>query len=364
MSMLEQAKQQSVAYGKVGIYGDAGSGKTFTASCLAIGLHKFAKCDKPIAFFDTEPGATFVRPLFKAAGIEFMVYDRSRALKDLMKFMDEVEQHCSVLIIDSITHIWRDAQDSYLAKVNEDRKKSRKFPLTSLEFHHWKPIKAVWSTFTDRFLSSKVHVIVCGRAGSLYEYQLNETTGKKELITTGTRMATEKELGYEPPLLIEMIKSRENGGIVNKALVEKDRSNFLNGEEIAFEPHTGVKLDKIYNVFEKFKPHFESLSLGEEHFGSMNVRDSKDLYTETGEDNWSFELRQRTIWCEEIQALLLKYYPSQTAEHKKAKSEMVERFFGTGSWTKVESLNSETLKKSFLEMKAFFEAPKTVEGEI
>lgn len=52
-----------------------------------------------------------------------------------------------------------------------------------------------------------------------------------ELITSGTKMATEKEMGYEPSLLIEMVKHRENGRIINRALVEKDRTDRLNGKK-------------------------------------------------------------------------------------------------------------------------------------
>ena len=340
--MLEEATNK-MAYSKIGLYGEAGSGKTYTAAIVAIGLHKYAKLKKPIGMFDTEPAASFIIPLFKKAGIKFLVYDKSRALSDLMRFMDEAEQECSIVIIDSITHVWRDAQDSYLKKQNEIRAKRKKAPLYQLEFHHWKPIKAAWAAFTDRFLSSKVHCIVCGRAGSIYEYQKNEDTGKMELITTGTKMATEKELGYEPSLLIEMVKHRENGRIINRALVEKDRAHLLNGAEIDSP------------TFDSFKSHFEFLNLGGDHFDSMDSRNSTDLYSEEGDDNWSYEKRQREIWCEEIQGLLLKYYPSTGKDDKQAKSDIIENIFNTRSWTKIESMPSSSIKEGFEKMKCTLE---------
>lgn len=347
MKMLKKAENK-MSYAKVGIYGGAGSGKTFTAAKVAIGLYEFAGATKPVGMFDTEPAASYIIPLFEAAGIEFMVYDESRALKDLMAFMDEAEQECSVVIIDSITHVWRDAQESYLAKINTGRTRQNKKPLLSLEFQHWRPIKAAWAEFTDRFLSSKVHAIVCGRAGSIYEFQdKDDGSGKKELITTGTRMATEKELGYEPSLLIEMIGDRDDGKIVNTAVIQKDRADKLNGKEIP------------YPDFEKLKPHFEALNIGGEHHGSMQSRDSQDLYTEGGDDNWSAEQRQRAIWSEEILGLLQTKFPSQSAEHKKQRQDLLFEFFGTRSWTKVESTNSEKLHAGFIALKAFLEdAPK------
>lgn len=344
MNMLKKA-QNRMAYGKVGIYGEAGSGKTYTAALIAIGLHQFAKLDKPVGMFDTEPAASYIIPLFEKAGIDFLVYDESRALKDLMAFMNEAEKECSVVIIDSITHVWRDAQDSYLKRINETRKKNRKPPIYQLEFHHWKPIKAAWAEFTDRFLSSKVHCIVCGRAGSIYEYQKNDETGKMELITTGTKMATEKELGYEPSLLVEMVKHREHGKIINRALVEKDRAALLNGNEID------------YPSFESFKPHFAFLNIGGEHFDSMDGRDSRDMYTEEGDDNWSHERRQREIWCEEIKALFVQYELDGTGKDaKQERNRLLNLIFDTGSWTKVENMNSEKIKDGFMRLKDDLEA--------
>lgn len=343
MSMLKKATNKQ-AFAKIGLYGDAGSGKTLTAAKIAIGLHQYGKLEKPVGMFDTEPAASYIIPLFEKAGIEFLVYDESRALKDLMSFVDEAEKECSIIIVDSITHIWRDAQDSYLARVNETRRRKNQKPIYSLEFHHWKPIKAAWQAFTDRFLSSRVHFIVCGRAGSIYEYQKNEQSGKMELITTGTKMATEKELGYEPSLLIEMMKHRQDGRIINRALIEKDRTDKINGVEID------------YPDFNSFLPHFEFLNLGGEHVGPMNTRDSKDMYEEGAEDDgFAFEKRQREIWCEEIKGLLVQHGLDGTSQGaKKGRTDLLEEVFNTKSWTAVESMRSEKIKAGYEVMKRHF----------
>lgn len=349
MTMLKKASNR-VAFAKVGIYGEAGSGKTLTAAKIAVGLHKAAGLTKPVAMFDTEPAASYIIPRFEEAGIEFLVYDESRALKDLMAFTDEAEKECSIIIADSITHVWRDAQDSYLKKQNELRAQRNQRPIYQLEFHHWKPIKAAWAAFTDKFLSSKIHYIVCGRAGSIYEYQKNEDSGKMELITTGTKMATEKELGYEPSLLIEMVKHREKGRIINRALVEKDRADTMNGKEID------------YPDYNSFKAHFDFLNIGGEHFGPMNERDSSDMYQDAAEgDGWSQEKRQREIWCEEIKGLLVKHDLDGTAaEVKKKRFALLEQVFGTSSWTAVESRKSTEIRSGYDTLKGLFE---TVEGE-
>lgn len=358
MGMLKKAENR-MAYGKVGLYGDAGSGKTVTAALLAIGIHRYAKLTKPVAMFDTEPGASFIKPLFDAAGIQFLVYDESRALKDLLAFMDEAEQDCSIAIMDSITHTWRDVQVSFLRKINAGRKERSQKPIAKLEFHHWGPIKEEWGRYTNRFLHSKLHCIVCGRAGSIYEYQENDQ-GKKELITTGTKMATEKEMGYEPSLLIEMMKRHDVGRIVNVAMVEKDRSMNYNGLEIPLPDKTlkawRSKPEEMPYPFTRLVKHFETLNIGGEHFGSMQERDSTELFDHDGNDGWTAEQRQRAIWSEEVQGLLLKHLPGQTANEKKQKADLIEQFFNTRSWTKVESTQSDKLRVGYEALKAFMEA--------
>lgn len=349
--MLKPAKNR-MAYAKVGLYGTAGSGKTRTASEIAIGLHKAIKSTKPIAAFDTEPAFSFVLPLFEKSDIELLVADESRALADLMTFMDEAEKACDIAIIDSITHVWRDAQESYLRRMNETRKRYGKKPLPALEFQHWRPIKAAWAEFTDRFLSSKMHVIVCGRAGQVYEYQdKDDGSGKKELISTGTRMATEKELGYEPSLLIEMIADRQDGRITNVAVVQKDRSDRINGQEIRMP------------TFSSLRGHFDALNIGGEHFESMDKRDSTQMFPDADESGWDAEKKQREIWAEELAELLKKYHPSQSADDKQARAELLERFFETRAWSRIETMKAEDIKTGFEAIKEHLEAQQTLKEE-
>lgn len=222
----------------------------------------------------------------------------------------------------------------------------------ALEFQHWKPIKAAWAAFTDRFLSSKMHVIVCGRAGTVYEYQdKDDGSGKKELISTGTRMATEKELGYEPSLLIEMVADRRDGKMVNVALVQKDRSDKLNGKEID------------YPNYQKLAPHFQSLNIGGEHFDSMDSRNSEDLFPDASESGWDAESRTRTILSEEIAELLKKHYPSQSVDDKQKRADLLENICGTRSWTAVESSHSNKLRE-WLDAMRFKLEPQEQQPEI
>lgn len=352
MSILKKASNQ-MAFSKLGIFGSPGSGKTYTSSCIAIGLHRYAKCKKPIGFFDTEGALSYVLPLFESAGIEVLKCD-SRSFKDLKVFMKEAEQTCSIAIVDSISHPWLDLQKCYLDKLNEGRKGR---PLNKIEFHHWGKIKEIWNEFADhQYLYSKLHVILCGREASIYEYQINDETQKKELITTDSRMATEKGLGYQPSLLIQMSALDNDGKISNTAYVKKDRSFTLHGDEITFPAQKGVNIDHIYKVFDSFMPHFQRLNLNGNHFESLNNGNTKDIIPEYESDQWPREQNQRMILSEEIQGLLVKHHPGQTAEEKKIKGDLIERFLNTRSWTKIEKETpSQKLREALHNMRVFLE---------
>lgn len=351
MGILKPAKNR-MAYAKIGLYGEAGSGKTVTASKMAIGLHKQIKSKKPIAFFDTEPASSFVKPLFDEEGIRLLVADESRALKDLMQFIDESEQVADIAIIDSISHVWREAQSSYLDSINEKRKANAekngwKFrPITQIEFQDWRFIKDAWAKFTSRYLSSKMHIFVLGRAGAIYEYQDNDRSGKKELIQSGTKMSTEKELAYEPSLLIEMSKIiGTETPLINRAFVEKDRnvSNSLTGKIFDFPE------------FKDFKKHFDFYNFGGEHFSSMDTKNSRDLYDDVTGEGFGNEQRQRQIQCEIIKDLFIQNgVDGVSSKAKEERSKILNEVFNTGSWTQVESTNSIILKEKIEKLKSYF----------
>ncbi|MDR1461475.1 MAG: ATP-binding protein [Campylobacteraceae bacterium] len=327
------------AYAKVGIYGDTGSGKTTTAAKIGIGLAHIK--GNRIAFFDTEGGSDYLIKTFESNNVELFVSDISRDFRYLLNFVKEaVKENIDVIIVDSITHIWKQLQKDYLDELNERNLKNGRKKRFALEFQDWRFIKDRWQEFTDPYLTSPIHAVICGRMAQIYDYQENESTGKKELITNGTKMSTEKELGYEPSLLIEMMKEfdKDKNRLVNKAIIEKDRTDQLNGK-IFYMPD-----------YQTFKPHFDFLNIGGTQM-SIKAKSEQVFSDDIGDDGFGAERRKRDIWCEEIQGLILKYFPSQSAEDKKAKADLIEEVFGTRSWTKVESMNSEDLKLKFDELK-------------
>lgn len=343
MSILKKA-EHTMAYAKIGIMGFQGTGKTYTSALIAIGICNLTKNNK-IAFFDSETGSDFMISMMREHGIE-MYQVKSRAFKDLTQTIQEGEKDgFGVLIIDSITHVWKELCQSYDEKLKRHGR---------LQFQDWNLIKPTWQRdYVDLFLNSKIHIIVCGRAGYEYDYDFNED-GTKDLIKTGTRMKAESEFGFEPSLVIEMERVSENreevetikkdkqrkqtfrpkvgSQWIHRAHVLKDRSDTLDGK--SFDDPT----------FDDFLPHFQTLNIGGQHLGVDISRTSKELFDAEGKPTWAKEKEMAKIALEEIEGELVKFFPGQGAKEKRAKVELVETIFQTKSWTKVEGLQLEVLR--------------------
>lgn len=322
------------AYLKMGVMGFAGSGKTHTSSLVAIGLHKLTKSNKPVYFLDTETGSDWVKPMFDEAQIELFTA-RTRAFADLVPAVKEAEKEGAILMIDSITHFWTELCDSYAKKLGRKN---------GLQFQDWGKLKGFWRTFTDEFVNSKAHIILCGRAGYEYDMAINEDTGRKELEKTGIKMKAEGEMGYEPSLLVLMERSQDmhNGAkIVRTAHILKDRSRKLDGKSI------------VNPDFTSFKPHIDSLNLGGQHMGVDTSKDSQDMI-ENPKSDWGFMQQQKEIALQDIEGLLTENFPGQTKEEKLMKSKLIKEGFNleVANWARVQTMSLEELQAGFEKIKA------------
>lgn len=321
------------AFLKAGFFGFQGSGKTWTASRLAISLHQHIHSQKPIGFIDTETGSDFVYPLFKDAGIELQV-DKSIAFKTLIEDMDAAVNTFDILIIDSITHFWREMLRAYKAA------KRRTF----ISLKDWGPLKDEWHTFTSRYVNSRLHVLMCGRAANIFDDVEEEgETGKREFKTVrvGTKMSAETDTGYEPSLLVEMQKVfvGEGGAYVRRASVIKERFGVIDSHEFDFSP-----TDAQDYVFQCFLPHIKCLNLGGEHVGVDTSQTSAGLFESNG-TSVSEVRKQQTVLSEEVEGLIVSLFPGQSAEEKKCKADVMQVAFGTRSWSAIKDLLPEKLRE-------------------
>jgi hypothetical protein len=317
------------AFLKMGLMGFAGDGKTYTAAQVGIGLVELMRRrglpmgDRPAFFLDTETGSDWVKPRFDEANIPLMVA-KTRAFVDLVAAVKEAEQSASVLLIDSISHFWRVLCDEYAKK--RERKRG-------LEFSDWAWLKSEWARFTDLFVNSQTHIIMCGRAG--YEYDFFEgDDGKKQLEKTGIKMKAETETGYEPSILVLMEKHQtlEGNRVWRTATVLKDRSTKIDG--LTFENPT----------FKDFLPHIEFLNLGGQQVSFDQTRDNSELFADDGTPRWQKEKRAREIALDEIQQLLEKHHAGTSADAKRARGDLIGKAFGTRSWERIQTMDWATVR--------------------
>lgn len=332
MGILRPAKNET-AYLKAGILGFEGSGKTYTAALIAIGLAQKIGDGRPVAFFDTETGSDYLIQKFRDAGVELLVA-KTRAFADLLAFVEEAEDSCSVAIVDSVTHTWTELVETSQSMLNVSR----------LGFHHWGPIKREWSRFTTAFINSRLHLIVCGRAGFEYDYQ-KDAEGELELVKTGTKMRAEGQLAYEPSLLLEMEKYRERGSrtTVPRCYVLKDRADLMMGREIDWPK------------FEDFLPVVEFLNIGGTHVGVDESRSSARL---VHRPDWSGRDNRKTIeiTLDEIKAVFVRQDLDGTKQAvKKERQALLEMAFGSASWTAIEGLDLRELWEGYRKLRLKFD---------
>lgn len=346
MGLLRPASE-TAGYLKAGFQGFQGAGKTFTAMELAIQSRKHFGLEGPIAFYDTESGSDYLAAkVRKETGVDMLVA-KSRALTDLIATVKEcAEADVSILVVDSVTHLWREVCDSYLAQVNaagEKRLGRNWSKRTFLQFEDWGPIKRKWARWTDVFLNAPLHIIICGRAGYTYDYETSN--GKRELLKTGTKMKAEGEFGFEPSLMIEMEqiatppKKGQPRTTRHRATVIKDRFDELQGKWKDFTP--GVTQGNPVWTF--LRAHVERLRPSSHT--KIDTETQTDFDVDAGgKTDWQREKREREILCESIKNEFLLAYPSQSSSDKVARITAMEEHFGVNSWTAIESMHSGDLK--------------------
>lgn len=329
---------------KAGFLGFAKSGKTWTATELAIGTRKLFGLNGPIAFFDTESGSGYVAERVKSETGQPLLGVRARSFADLMQFAkDCVEAKVSVAIVDSITHVWQELTDSFLQQLNQKRREKNWAPIQKLEFQHWSSIKSQWASWPNAFLNLPLHIIVCGRAAYIYDYEKDAETGKRELVKSGTKMKVEVDFGFESSLLVEMEREEVPDGNGSSKLMH--RATILGDRFGRIDAATTLN-----PTFDFFKPHVELLRPGSHAPVDTTSRTDTGADVE-GNSEWSREQKARTILCEEIQGVIVSRWPGQTSEEKKAKSEIVFKIFNTRSWTKVEGMQSTDLRDGLVRLK-------------
>ena len=337
MTLFKPGKIET-AYFKAGIYGLTKTGKTHTATKIAIGLwHYIQKIlkekPKPIYFSDTETGSDFVLDRFpeelKETGFQVA---KTRAFQDLVEMADEVEKNGSIWIVDSITHYWNEMLTSYMEKKDIKR----------LSLNHWPELKKTWREYSDKYTNSKLHIIMCGRSADLWE-DIENAEGFKELKKVGTRMKAEGEMGYESNLLIEMELHKTGPRIadkyVNRAWVNGDKFDRMN-----FEFFDNPE-------FKNFLPHISRLKIGGIHKAVDTTRNSKDMF-QRGDSGYQ-RAKMHAGLLDRVKLEIIGIYPEGTAKAKQDRQTLSRKIFGTPSLEQIKLLDVDKLSIGLTDIEAF-----------
>lgn len=315
-------------YFKAAFEGFAGSGKTFTAAQLVIGLHKKIKSTKPIVMVDTEKASKFLKPLFDEANIKLLVKE-SKSLTDLREAMKKCrEGYSDIIIIDSLTHIYENFLEAYKVKTGHQR----------LQFQDWGIIKPTWKTeFSDPLVNDPYNLVFCGRAGYEYSNEIDAETGKREIYKSGVKMKVEGETAYEPDMLVLMERFEEMLGkekkVWREATIVKDRSNLIDGKTF------------VNPTYSDFAPVIDAMLANASNEPTKPMGDDTQII-KTEEDKRAY-LKKKDIILEKIGNEMTKYAPGQSAEVKQKRIELSEKVFLTNSWTEIETYSLKSLEDGY-----------------
>jgi hypothetical protein len=319
---------------KAAFEGEPGTGKSWSAALVAIGLHKKIGSKKPIVLIDTEKASKFLVPLFKEHGIEAMVRE-THSLADLVTAMKLCsEGYSDIMVLDSITHIWMDFQEAYKRKLNRQ----------TFQIQDWMSIKSEWNKyFSIPLVQSPLHIIATGRVSDRMEQEVDED-GRREFTKTGVKMQAEKNAAYEFDVLVlmerhELIQNKKRE-VWRQATVLKGRGNLLDGK--VFKNPT----------YEDFAPAIEAV-IKDPSTARFNPveRDAGELIkTEEDKRKWVLE---RKRWLEEIEGYLVSIWPSTGAQEKKNKTDALEYAFQTRSWSAIEAMRPEVLEDGYARIQEF-----------
>lgn len=220
MAGFRKAKAEQAAV-KMGIYGLAGSGKSFTSLLIAEGLAGLT--NRRVAYVDTERGTDFYCKTVPERTVHPEAFDfdamYGRSITDILEAVRSLDPAVyGVVVIDSISHVWDAAMAAY---------KGKKTSIGTIPLNAWHEIKRPYKELMTLLLSSPIHVIICGRQKNVLE-----DNADGEMTKTGVAMRAEGETQYEPHICIRMeaTKASPKNPSEIMAIIEKDRTGVLQGK--------------------------------------------------------------------------------------------------------------------------------------
>lgn len=273
MAGFRKAKAEKAAL-KFGLYGLAGSGKTFTALLIAEGLAKHSK--KKVAYVDTERGTDYYSKAVPSRKFHPEAFDfdalYTRSITEVLGELQKLDpKEYGVIVLDSITHLWEAAINAYSGRTTK---------AGTIPFHAWGKIKKPYKDLMTLLLNSPMHVLICGRQGNEWA----EDSETEELKRVGTKMKAEGETPHEPDFLIHMeaIKNPKEKIATITAFAEKDRSGILAGQVIEWPTFENIA-KPLLGLLGAKQAHIETQDETSGHDAEVLAEQEKEKITKSGE---------------------------------------------------------------------------------
>ena len=206
---------------RLGLVGPAGSGKTYGALLIAMGL------GGKIALIDTENGSG---DLYAHLGdYDVCTLDAPYTVQKYLAAIEEAEQDgYSVLIIDSLSHAWA-GEGGLLDQQGKIADSGRGNSYTA-----WRQVTPWHNKLVEAMLTSKCHIIATMRAKTEYVQEKNDK-GKTEIRKVGMAPVQREGMDYEFGVVFDL-------DVNHNATVSKDRTTLFDGQIFRPSQKTGEAL--------------------------------------------------------------------------------------------------------------------------
>jgi hypothetical protein len=341
---------------KIGFMGEQGTGKTATAGLLAAAISKQFHGGAPVHVTDPELGWGFLDPvIFQKENIKLVQYTVPTFAAMLQDLRRAEREGASVWAVE-LGKIWIEIIRT-LQKAKPD---------------NWgMDLRAMWDDFVAQFLNSKLHCLVLGRIQDVIEQVLTESGSIKSIkVGEGMKAGGQKNnFGYEPHLVIRMnleqkprVKKgktfEEEGRMVHRALVTKDRSWALNGKVFRWPDRDGYKPGDFKYVWQSLQPHFAAVQLTKGFAMLDATATSAILIDDDGNSEFYANRQRKESMSAEIKACLDLSFGGRGAEEVKIRLAVTDLIFGVKSKEAADALPLDQLERGLRILHAYENFPK------
>jgi DNA polymerase III delta prime subunit len=331
--------------------GEQGVGKTATAGLLAAALSKQFHGGAPIHVTDPELGWQFLDPvIFQKEGVKLVQYTVP-TFAAMLKDLHRAEREGACVWAVELGKIWIEIIRT-LQKAKPD---------------NWgMDLRSMWDDFVAQFLNSKLHCLVLGRIQDVIEQILTEG-GSVKSIKTGEGMKAggqRNNFGYEPHLVIRLnleqkprVKKgrtfEEEGRMIHRAHVTKDRTWALNGKVFRWPDRDGYDAGDFKYVWQSLAPHFTAVQKTMARVMLDATATSAELVDTDGNSEYYAARQRKEVMCAEIKACMDLFFAGQGKEDKQVRIAVTDLIFGVKSKEAADALTIDQLERGLRILHAY-----------